>query len=208
GVSDGATGEARGGGDGQPVDGQPFDPLLHLGQALGQLGAAQQLGHDLALGRGEHHLGLDRVGVAGVVVQQVAAPRTVGEDPDALPALELELVAHAHAGDRGLNDGRHETMMAALAVRCVTATGGRGSPYGDARRGYARGRSSRSATRRTPMSMTETGDITGTKDKDYDIIWFTEVCLSNVLRLETYIQDAERAGDGELAEFFRKAQAE
>jgi len=58
------------------------------------------------------------------------------------------------------------------------------------------------------MSMTETGDITGTKDKDYDIIWFTEVCLSNVLRLETYIQDAERAGDGELAEFFRKAQAE
>jgi hypothetical protein len=54
----------------------------------------------------------------------------------------------------------------------------------------------------------ETGDITGTKDKDYDIIWFTEVCLSNVLRLEQYIQDAERAGDNELADFFRRAQAE
>ena len=58
------------------------------------------------------------------------------------------------------------------------------------------------------MADTETGSITGTKDKDYNIIWFTEVCLSNVLRLETYIQDAEREGDTELAEFFRKAQGE
>ena len=58
------------------------------------------------------------------------------------------------------------------------------------------------------MSDTETGHITGTKDKDYNIIWFTEVCLSNVLRLETYIKDAEREGDTELAEFFRKAQGE
>ena len=55
---------------------------------------------------------------------------------------------------------------------------------------------------------TETGHETGTKDKDYDIIWFTEACLSNVLRLETYIQDADRVGDEELATFFRKAQAE
>ena len=54
----------------------------------------------------------------------------------------------------------------------------------------------------------ETGHITGTKDKDYNIIWFTEACLKNALRLETYIQDAEREGDGELAEFFRRAQAE
>jgi hypothetical protein len=55
---------------------------------------------------------------------------------------------------------------------------------------------------------TETGDITGTKDKDYDIIWFVEACLSNALRLETYIKDAERADDNELAEFFRRAQSE
>ena len=54
----------------------------------------------------------------------------------------------------------------------------------------------------------ETGQITGTKDKDYNVIWFTEQCLSNVLRLETYIADADRDGDSELAEFFRKAQAE
>ena len=58
------------------------------------------------------------------------------------------------------------------------------------------------------MSNTETGNITGTKDKDYNIIWFTERCLSNALRLETYIQDAERDGDSELADFFRRAQAE
>jgi hypothetical protein len=55
---------------------------------------------------------------------------------------------------------------------------------------------------------TETGQVTGTKDKDYNIIWFTEACLDNVLRLETYIKDAERDGDSELADFFRKAQSD
>ena len=54
----------------------------------------------------------------------------------------------------------------------------------------------------------ETGNVTGTKDKDYNVIWFTEQCLSNALRLENYIQDAERDGDDDLAEFFRKAQHE
>jgi hypothetical protein len=52
----------------------------------------------------------------------------------------------------------------------------------------------------------ETGEITGTKDKDYNIIWFTEQCLSNVLRLESYAGDAERDGDSDLAEFFKRAQ--
>jgi hypothetical protein len=52
----------------------------------------------------------------------------------------------------------------------------------------------------------ETGQVTGTKDKNYNVIWFTEQCLSNALRLETYIQDAERDGDNDLADFFRKAQ--
>jgi len=52
----------------------------------------------------------------------------------------------------------------------------------------------------------EAGQVTGTKDKDYNIIWFVEQCLSNVLRLESYIQDAEREGDSQLAEFFRRAQ--
>jgi len=61
----------------------------------------------------------------------------------------------------------------------------------------------------TDMLMTtETGGITGTPDKDYNIIWFTETCLSNALRLEVYAKDAERSGDNELAEFFRRAQGE
>ena len=57
-------------------------------------------------------------------------------------------------------------------------------------------------------SATESGKVTGTKDTDYNVIWFTEQCLSNALRLESYIQDAERDGDNDLADFFRKAQHE
>ena len=52
----------------------------------------------------------------------------------------------------------------------------------------------------------ESGNVTGTKDKNYNLIWFTEQSLSNALRLETYASDAERDGDEELAGFFRKAQ--
>jgi hypothetical protein len=58
------------------------------------------------------------------------------------------------------------------------------------------------------MGTSEGGEVTGTKDKNYNLIWFTEQCLSNALRLETYIQDAERDGDNELADFFRRAQGE
>jgi hypothetical protein len=56
--------------------------------------------------------------------------------------------------------------------------------------------------------VSEGGEVTGTKDKDYNLIWFVEACLSNALRMETYVQDAERDGDSELAEFFRRAQGE
>jgi hypothetical protein len=52
----------------------------------------------------------------------------------------------------------------------------------------------------------EARQTTGTKDKDYNLIWFVEQSLSNALRLETYIDDAERDGDSELADFFRRAQ--
>lgn len=56
------------------------------------------------------------------------------------------------------------------------------------------------------MSDHEGGQVTGTKD--YNLIWFAESCLNNALRLETYIKDAERDGDTELAELFSKAQHE
>ena len=59
------------------------------------------------------------------------------------------------------------------------------------------------------MSTTnETGHVTGTKDKNYNLLWYTEQCLENALRLETYISDAEREGDNEVVELFRKAQAD
>jgi len=60
----------------------------------------------------------------------------------------------------------------------------------------------------TTSSNMEAGNITGTKDKDYNIIWFTQACLDNTLRMEVYAQDAERDGDQELADFFRRAQQE
>ena len=55
-------------------------------------------------------------------------------------------------------------------------------------------------------SAQETGQVTGTKDKHYNLIWFTEQCLSNALRMEQYAQDAERDDDQGLADLFRRAQ--
>lgn len=59
------------------------------------------------------------------------------------------------------------------------------------------------------MSTTsvETGIVTGTPDKDYNLIWFTEACLANALRLDNYIQDARRANDHDLVDLFLRAQA-
>ena len=50
--------------------------------------------------------------------------------------------------------------------------------------------------------------MTGTKDKEYNLIWYVEACLDNALRLETYVKDADREGDSEVADLFRKAQAD
>jgi hypothetical protein len=58
------------------------------------------------------------------------------------------------------------------------------------------------------MSTTADADeVTGTKDKNYNLIWYTEQCLNNALRLETYIRDAEGDGDQDVADLFRKAQS-
>src|SRR5260370_5463816 len=57
----------------------------------------------------------------------------------------------------------------------------------------------REGTTKNMTHTAETGHVTGTADKDYDLVWFTERCLNNVLRLETFVADAERGGDNELA---------
>jgi hypothetical protein len=60
----------------------------------------------------------------------------------------------------------------------------------------------------TVTTTSEGGQVTGTKDKNYNLLWYTEQCLDNALRMESYVQDAERDGDNELAELFRKAQSD
>ncbi|CAO5258862.1 hypothetical protein [Frankia sp. AgKG'84/4] len=52
------------------------------------------------------------------------------------------------------------------------------------------------------------GSATGTKDTQYDLLWYTESCLDNALRLDSYIADAERDGDRELTDLFRRAQSD
>ncbi len=46
----------------------------------------------------------------------------------------------------------------------------------------------------------------GTKDKNYDLITVTHLCLEHVWRLDQYAQDAERENDDELATLFRRMQ--
>ena len=46
----------------------------------------------------------------------------------------------------------------------------------------------------------------GTKDKNYDLITVTQLCLEHVWRLEQYARDAEQDGDRELSALFRRMQ--
>jgi hypothetical protein len=46
----------------------------------------------------------------------------------------------------------------------------------------------------------------GTKDKNYDLITVTHLCLEHVFRLEQYAKDAEQDGDNEVAGLFRRMQ--
>jgi hypothetical protein len=46
----------------------------------------------------------------------------------------------------------------------------------------------------------------GTKDKNYDLVTVTQLCLEHVWRLEQYALDAEREGDQDLAKLFRRMQ--
>ena len=46
----------------------------------------------------------------------------------------------------------------------------------------------------------------GTKDKNYDLITVTHLCLEHVFRLEQYAQDADKDGDEEVAALFRRMQ--
>lgn len=53
---------------------------------------------------------------------------------------------------------------------------------------------------------TETGEITGTMDKDYNLLRYIENCLENAWRIENYRRNAERENDSALAALFTMAQ--
>lgn len=44
------------------------------------------------------------------------------------------------------------------------------------------------------------------KDRNYDLVTVLQRSLENSWRMEQYIHDAEREGDSELADWFRKIQ--
>jgi hypothetical protein len=63
---------------------------------------------------------------------------------------------------------------------------------------------------RAPMTTIkpETGDVTGTRDRTYDLVWYLQSCLENALRLEQFREDAESQGDKQVVDLFTKAQAD
>lgn len=56
------------------------------------------------------------------------------------------------------------------------------------------------------MGMITSPPESGTKDKTYDLITVTHLCLEHVWRLEQYASDAEKEGDDKLAALFRRMQ--
>jgi len=56
------------------------------------------------------------------------------------------------------------------------------------------------------MATEMTRPDSGTKDKNYNLITVLQLCLEHVWRLDQYAADAEREGDQELAQLFRRMQ--
>ncbi|GAA3742960.1 hypothetical protein HDA32_003211 [Spinactinospora alkalitolerans] len=44
------------------------------------------------------------------------------------------------------------------------------------------------------------------KDKNYNLVTVLQLSLENAWQMQTYIEDAERQGDSELASWFRRIQ--
>ena len=174
----------------------------------------------IAFGAGSLYMGFDG---RDQVRDDLAREQIVGTEDSTIPGQKVDTGSEAQA------------FAAVIRKHTLEATGGQtyaqmgrfldenGKPTSDERRrprvvltsrqrisdataGYQA--SHPAATSEGGAMSAETGQITGTKDKDYNIIWFTEQCLSNTLRMEQYAADAERDGDTELAEFFRRAQGE
>lgn len=48
--------------------------------------------------------------------------------------------------------------------------------------------------------------VSPVKDKNYDLVHELQMVLENAWRVDNYIKDAEKSGDSELADWFRKIQ--
>jgi rubrerythrin len=56
--------------------------------------------------------------------------------------------------------------------------------------------------------MTNAEQVTGVRDEHYDVVSILYHALQGAETYQTYITDAERAGDQELVQFFREVQEE
>ncbi len=56
------------------------------------------------------------------------------------------------------------------------------------------------------MATETTRPESGTKDKNYNLVTVLQLCLEHVWRLDQYAGDAEREGDQELEQLFRRMQ--
>jgi hypothetical protein len=56
------------------------------------------------------------------------------------------------------------------------------------------------------MASAPTHPDSGTRDRTYDLIAVTHLCLEHVWRLDQYAADAQKDGDDDLADLFRRMQ--
>jgi rubrerythrin len=56
--------------------------------------------------------------------------------------------------------------------------------------------------------MTSAEEVTGVRDEHYAVVSILYHALQGAETYQTYINDAERAGDQELVQFFREVQEE
>ena len=54
--------------------------------------------------------------------------------------------------------------------------------------------------------MSNGGQVTGTKDETYGLVSVLFHALEGAHTIDTYVQDAQQAGDQELAQFFQQVQ--
>jgi hypothetical protein len=57
------------------------------------------------------------------------------------------------------------------------------------------------------MNLQQVSETDPPEATNAGLMWFTQECMSNGAPLESYIVEAERIGDRELAAFFRRALA-